>query len=257
MNSVNLVTASGIALLMMGASSSWAGQAEDTQGGYTLKMGAIGYASTSPFARDPDDYDTGLAPYLALEVGRLNVDISGASYTVYSSNGVTADALLAPRWVIADPDDTPGLSSLERETAIEAGGRLAYSVGNIEFIAAYLGDVSDTHGGHEVQVRVGTQWEMGERAFVGVEAVATWADSALCTYTYGVRPGEATVSLEAYTVKDSVTPSLGGHAGYRLTDRVSMMGGVRIEFLPDEVTSSPIVQRDHLVSTFLGVAYAF
>ncbi|MEM9585508.1 MAG: MipA/OmpV family protein [Pseudomonadota bacterium] len=231
--------------------------AEHSQAPYTLTFGAIGFASTSPFASDRHELDTGLTPHFSFEMGRLSVDPTGAAYALFETRGLTAQALLAPRWVAADPADVTGLSALKRDTAIEAGGRVTYASNGLKISAEYLGDISDTHSGHEINASVGTEFVIGERVFLGLEAAVSWNDSALGTYRYGVRQSEATAALAAFEVDSNVTPSLGLQVGYQVTERATLLGGARVEFLPSEVTDSPIVQRDTILSTFLGVSYGF
>lgn len=108
-----------------------------------------------------------------------------------------------------------------------------------------------------VNASLSTGVSVSDRFTVGARVGATWMDADLATYSYGVLPDEATGSLAAYRVKESVIPSISLHASYALADHVMLTGGVETSFLPGSVTDSPIVKRDTVTSVLVGLRYAF
>lgn len=250
-----LVTASSLIF----ATSGTVAMAQDSSASenpFRFTVGAIAAAGNSPFDAD-DDFEGALVPYFSVETGRIKFDPNGLSYGAYQSANSSIELLLAPRWLTADPADEPGLSTLDRETAVEAGLRYTHQVSTVEFSAAFLTDVSDTHDGHELNLGIATGLPLGVKTFVGLQASLSWNDANLASYRYGVREGEATRALAAYDVDETITPSIGIELSHQLSARATLIGGFEAEFLPDEVTSSPIVQRDTLYATFVGIAYEF
>ncbi|AVW89714.1 hypothetical protein DA792_00430 (plasmid) [Celeribacter baekdonensis] len=223
--------------------------------GLKYTVGTMIGASQSPF--ESSSSDTSILPYFSIEGEQFKLDLSGLTYGLTETENFTLSARLAPRWVSADPSDTPGLEQLKRDVALEAGLAAGLTFG--QFTAGFeaLKDISDTHDGMVVSAAISTGFGVTERLAVGVTAGVTWMDKNLATYSYGVRASEAGGSLAAYQVNASLIPSIGVEARYTLTDHVSLVGGAQIEFLPDNVTGSPIVQRDTVTSAMLGMRYAF
>jgi MipA family protein len=58
-------------------------------------------------------------------------------------------------------------------------------------------------------------------------------------------------------VNEALIPTVAINANYALNDHTALVGGLTADFLPDSVTSSPIVKRDYVVSAMLGLRYVF
>lgn len=222
--------------------------------GLHYSFGLLAGAGQSPF--DTDGTETGLIPDFLIEGDRFSFGTSGLSYKAFQSGGFTLSARLAPRFG-TDPSDVAGLEQLERDVAVEAGLSARLAFGNVEAELEMLQDVSDTHGGMAVNASLSTGVSVSDRFMVGAKVGATWMDADLATYSYGVLPDEATGSLAAYRVKESVIPSISLHASYALAHHVMLTGGVETSFLPGSVTDSPIVKRDTVTSVLVGLRYAF
>ncbi len=223
--------------------------------GLRYSIGLLAGAGQSPF--DKDGTETGLIPDFLIEGDRFNLGTSGLTFEVIQRGDFTLSARLAPRWFAADPADVAGLEQLKRDIAIEAGLSARFAFGNFEAELEALQDVSDTHGGMAVNASLSTGFSVSDRFTIGAKAGATWMDADLATYSYGVFPAEASGSLAAYRVGDSVTPSISIKASYALADHISLTGGVETSFLPESVTDSPIVKRETLTSVVIGLRYEF
>jgi MipA family protein len=243
---------SGLALLVALGVLSPQGSARAE--GLHYSFGLLAGAAQSPF--DKDGTETGLIPDFLIEGDRFSFGTSGLTYKAVQSGGFTLSARLAPRFG-TDPSDVAGLEQLERDVAVEAGLSARLAFGNVEAEVEMLQDVSDTHGGMAVNASLATGVTVSDRFTVGAKVGATWMDADLATYSYGVLPDEATGSLAAYRVKESVIPSISLHASYALADHVMLTGGVETSFLPGSVTDSPIVKRDTVTSVLVGLRYAF
>jgi MipA family protein len=222
--------------------------------GLRYSFGLLAGAGQSPF--DRDGTETGLIPDFLIEGDRFSFGTSGLTYKAVESGGFTLSARLAPRFG-TDPGDVAGLEQLDRDIAVEAGLSARLAFGNVEAEVEVLQDVSDTHGGLAVNAALSTGVSVSDRFTVGAKLGATWMDADLATYSYGVLPDEATGSLAAYQVKESVIPSISLNASYALADHVTLTGGVETSFLPSSVTDSPIVKRDTVTSVLVGLRYAF
>lgn len=223
--------------------------------GLRYTVGLLAGAGQSPFERDGTE--SGLIPDFMIQGDRLSFGTSGLTYEVIQRGDFALSARLAPRWFAADPAEVAGLEHLKRDIAVEAGLSARFAFGDFEAEVEALQDVSDTHGGMAVNAALSTGFSVSDRFTIGARVGATWMDADLATYSYGVLPAEASGSLAAYRVRESVIPSIGINASYAFTDHVSLTGGVETIFLPDSVTNSPIVKRDTLTSVVVGLRYAF
>jgi outer membrane protein len=227
------------------------GQAE----GLRYSVGLLAGAGQSAF--DKDGTETGLIPDFLIEGDRFSFGTAGLTFEVIQREGFTLSARLAPRLFAADSADVAGLEQLNRDIAIEGGLSARFAIGDFEAELEALQDVSDTHGGMAVNASLSTGCSVSDRFTIGAKVGATWMDADLATYSYGVFPAEASGSLAAYRVGESVIPSISINASYALADHVSLTGGVETSFLPESVTDSPIVKRETLSSVVIGLRYEF
>jgi outer membrane protein len=222
--------------------------------GLKYSLGLYGVAAASPF--ESDKVQGAIAPDFMIKGERFSFGTDGLTYDLVATGQVTLSARLAPRWA-ADLSDLAGLEHLKRNIAVEAGLAASLSLGQVQISVEALKDVSDTHDGAAVAATVGTMFEVSDRFSIGAQARATWMDRKLATYTYGVLPNEARAGLAAYSVNEALIPTIAINANYAVNDHTSLVGGLTADFLPDNVTSSPIVKRDYVVSVMLGLRHGF
>ncbi|MFO1201935.1 MAG: MipA/OmpV family protein [Tabrizicola sp.] len=223
--------------------------------GLKYSLGLYGVATASPF--DADKVKGIAAPDFRIEGEHFSFGTNGFTYDLVETGPFSLSARLAPRFVLADPSDVAGLEHLKRDTAVEAGFAARLSFGQVQMNVEALKDVSDTHDGMAVAATVGTTFEVSDRFSIGAQAGATWMDRKLATYTYGVLPAESRAGLAAYSVNEALIPTVAIDVNYAINDHTALVGGLTADFLPDSVTSSPIVKRDYVVSAMLGLRYQF
>jgi len=119
-----------------------------------------------------------------------------------------------------------------------------------------LSDVLNRHDGQEVNLSVGRNIRgHGWSITPGIGAV--WRSSNYNNYYYGVHGNEATETHPEYMPGAGVD-WFGKIIGrYEITDAWSLIGSVKLEYLNDDIQDSPIVDKQQLVSSFLGINYAF
>ena len=225
--------------------------------GLRYSVGLYAGAASSPFVNENDDAEGFLAPDFLIEGERFSFGTSGLTYDIFETDSFGLSARLAPRFVSSDPTDVAGLERLKKDIAVEAGLAAKLTYGQVELGVEALKDVSDTHDGMAVTASVGTMFQISDRFGIGARVGATWMDQKLATYTYGVSASEAGGGIAAYSVKDSVIPSVGIDVSYALTENTTVIGSLSAEFLPNSVTASPIVKNDNVVSAMVGLRYAF
>lgn len=87
---------------------------------------------------------------------------------------------------------------------------------------------------------------------------AEWRSSDLNQYYYGVSAAESSRSgVSAYSPDDSITPHLGVMVNYQMSDRIAFSVATKYQWLPSEMTDSPMVDQNHKLSAFVSANYVF
>jgi MipA family protein len=211
------------------------------------------------------------APYVGLDEGNYVVPLvrfEGESFylrglrggwRVYNQGNFELAAIAQARLDGYDPDDSDFLTGMdERKFSMDVGMSADWRVKGIgNFEAAVVVDALDRSGGVETSlgwnglVRAG-QW------FIIPGVSGRWQDASLVDYYYGVRPDEALPDRPAYrpgaAFKPEVSVLLNRNFGSKR--RWSFFARAAHEWLPSNVSDSPIVQGDGNTSVFLGLGYS-
>lgn len=99
---------------------------------------------------------------------------------------------------------------------------------------------------------------------------ATWKSAEVNNYYYGILFDETPTELPTgetmpnrfrqnltYTAKESVTPYLALNVSTPVSENWTFLTSFKIEYLDDTITSSPLVNKDYSISTFVGWGYEF
>ncbi|MGK9175075.1 MipA/OmpV family protein [Yokenella regensburgei] len=85
-----------------------------------------------------------------------------------------------------------------------------------------------------------------------------WSDRKFNRYYYGISSDEAARSGNTkYTPGDSWAPFAEFNIIYSLTEQWNIYGGSRYTFIPNEVSKSPMVAKDSLLTFWTGFSYTF
>jgi outer membrane protein len=150
----------------------------------------------------------------------------------------------------------------ERESSVGLGLRAGYktAIGLVSLDATK--DVSDKHDGAEAELRIGPDF-YSERAGkarnmdFGVIGGVKWQSDDTVDYYYGVKSSEATADRTAYKGKAAVTPYIGVAGQGNITKNLTFNTSAVYLHAPDEITDSPIVDKDHDIQVNAGLTYWF
>ena len=79
----------------------------------------------------------------------------------------------------------------------------------------------------------------------------------MADYYYGVRSQEVTASRPAYSPNDAFNPVAGFDFYVGLSEDWLLISRMRLSFLDDEISDSPIVEDDMTQTYLIGVARMF
>jgi len=148
----------------------------------------------------------------------------------------------------------------EREGSIDLGLRAAYEtpVGLVSIDATK--DVTGNHKGAEADFRIGPGFyseRAGEARNIEVRLIVgvKWQSADTVDYYYGVKNSEATATRAAYKGKSATTPYVGVAGQGNITKNLTFNTSAIYMKAPDEITDSPIVDKDHDIQINAGLTY--
>lgn len=142
-----------------------------------------------------------------------------------------------------------------RDWTLQVGGTVGNTFGPLAMDVVAHTDVFGVHGGYEVAFKLATPFQ-GERWNLVPQVDVLYQSADLVDYYFGVTPAEEIPGVRpAYMPGSAVTPSASLSLAYRLNPRWYITASAALEFLPDEISASPIVDRDQVSRVFVGIAY--
>ncbi len=205
------------------------------------------------------DGEAGVLPSIRYDSDAVSVGLAdGLRVTLFEQDALRFSAIVAPRFSAIDISDSPALDGFDREITADGGVQLRYSLGGGAAITARaVTELTDEHGGSEFALSISQPAPIGGIP-VRFGAGVTWQSEDLAAYNFGVTPADAAASTFApYNPGAVLIPHISVGASIPLSDRVSLVGSVRAEFFPDDITDSPIIDEDIGVGAFLGISYSF
>lgn len=230
----------------------------DSEPRHRFAIGAGQWGARSPLQGTPqDDAQTGYFPWISYENPWLSIDPSALAVRAFGNDRITIEALVAPRWLLVDPDDSTIHDDLRRRTSVDAGARFGLGAGPAMFSLTYRGDVSGRIKGHEITIETGIGLPLPGGGEIGLKGGAYWRDDNLGTSLYGVFPDEARDGRPAFEVRPGFTPFAGLTIGYPVFGGLQAVLAAEAEYLTDRSAASPIIARRIVPSAMLGLFYSF
>jgi len=230
-------------------------------GRWSFKLGAGLGIRDNPLV-DQEDIPLFLIPDVSYSYEVNNYDDSSVSSTADSTvdgvrvglDGQTFDA------ESNEPVDTNETIVLERlhsrDTALLGGLDIAYFPGRWDMSLQVLTDVSGVHNGSESRFSVSRFVRLGEEHFE-LAAGTVWQDQKTMDYYWGVYESEVENSALAYRPSSGFSPFVRIDWRRRLSGNWSLQSTVHHKWLSGEISNSPLVEEDTVLTVFLGGVYHF
>ena len=241
--------------------------------GLTLTISLISNAS---FAEDNAQLSVGMAyinsaspyegvgsssrvvPSVSFESGDLKLSVQdGISYRVFAGENTQVRLNLAPNFEPYKSSDSTTLSGMDRDMGVDGmvAGSFEIARGSTFSLKAST-DLSNTFNGHLVDVSFSQFIPLG-----GIPTIfslgSKWYDSKRSQHMYGVYSSEVAAGRAEYAPGAVAVTYLSVNSIMSLTDNISAFVSVSANFLPNEITNSPIVSKKNTMSTVLGLSYNF
>lgn len=167
-----------------------------------------------------------------------------------ANSGIDVGALPGPG-EIGTIDIDP--SKLDRKISYYGGLGLIWAGGNHRIKADFLTDISSVHDGQELQLKYRYLHHVNDWTFNPFINL-TWKSAEVNTYYYGFTNDEFQID---YVAGAGINVEVGASLIKHLDEHWMLLGKVSYIRLSDEISTSPLVEDDHSISTFFGAVYTF
>lgn len=200
-------------------------------------------------------------PLVSYRGERLNFQVTTLSYKMVELGDVEINALVSGRIQGYEAIDSPYLRGMRtRSDTLDGGISLDWN----GFSLSYKHDLFSKHKGDEVALSYSKGFDLGKLQLM-TGAGVTWQSEKLNHYYFGVNASEAqnlvvqgsVFNRTHYQVEAALVPEVNALAIYSLSKSWALIGGAEVEFLPEEITDSPIIGEKNAWGVFVGLARAF
>lgn len=219
------------------------------------QLGLISAVATNPYVGE----DTEVVPYplITYRKGPLSIGTLGIEYEAYDANDLTFSVGVLPRFSGLFSTDAPELDGINRNVTGDLALTFDYDLGRGFHTGLVLRqEVTGEHDGQELILDAGYGIQFGKLSLELGGGVALQSGD-LSQYIWGVSSSEARPDRPAYAPGDVIIPFVEINAFRPINDRWTLVGGVRADFLPSEISDSPIVNGDDIFSARLGISLSF
>ncbi|MDD9718489.1 MipA/OmpV family protein [Dinoroseobacter sp. PD6] len=219
-----------------------------------FSFGGLVAADTNPYIGQGSDVIP--LPLINFRNGPFSLSTNGVSYQVWDAGPWGLTVAARPRFSGLISTDGPELDGIDRRVTGDAAVELRYDVGRLYVGADLRQEFTGEHDGQEARLRVGLRQQLGS-VRLDFSAGGAWQDGDLSRYIWGVSDDEARAGRPSYDPGSVLVPFVGLRGVMPIGENWSLLGTLRADFLPDDVTDSPIIEDNTLISGGLGVEFRF
>lgn len=205
--------------------------------------------------------DNKFQPFPLLNVTYDDFFIKGftAGYNAYQDDSVTFSFVVQPQFGGYNADDSDELAGMsDTSYLVNTGVQAQYRLLPFSFTVAALHDVTGRTGGNSASAKMAVMVPLDDQRFVLIPSVtATWIDSDITDYYYGVTSSEATSTRSAYDPGTAVNFGYGLTMKYKMAENWGVTLGYVFTQYANDIADSPIVNRSYASTVFAGVSYLF
>jgi outer membrane scaffolding protein for murein synthesis (MipA/OmpV family) len=237
-------------------------KADDTEGGFDLNRYALGanlFVSQSPFVGAPDFVGVFPLPSLfdspVAHQEPLFFRDSDFGIRKFTPSGLNFGAVLGLQTLSFGSGETPELVGMRRRDWTVQGG---FTVGTrAKGVAIDVGGQTDllgVHNGQEYTLRVARQFDVGNQYFMP-QLRTTYQSANLVNYYFGVSPRESLPGRPQYTPGAVLRYAGTLQWGWHFLPQWFATATATVDFLPEAIRNSPIVDTSRTWAFQLGVSY--
>ncbi|WGI26208.1 MipA/OmpV family protein [Halomonas alkaliantarctica] len=256
---MRLVTAAFISGLVIASPLAYADEESSDETTWGLGVGAI--SEQDPYAGI--DRENTLFPLLQVE--NRYISVFGPEIEFKLPSLVISDSQQLNFGIVAQYDgsgyeegDAPILNDMsERKGGFWAGAKMEWNTNFVDVGAEWLTDVSGNSDGQRFDLGLERTWQIGEHIMLTPHVGASWQDDKNVDYYFGVRDSEVRFDRPAYSGESAVNIEAGVRGMYLFDQHHSVLIGVEVTSLADEIKDSPLVDRSTQNAVLVGYLYTF
>lgn len=142
-----------------------------------------------------------------------------------------------------------------RRMAGMAGFEYSVTAGSVDLQLQYVSDFTGVHEGDEARVSIAKHWVNGRHHLIG-SLGAVWQSSEVVNYYYGITRPEAD-ARGPYATDAALSAIARFDWNYELTERWDLRLLASYRQLPDEISASPLINDNKVITVFIGGVYHF
>lgn len=183
-----------------------------------------------------------------------------AGVILHETDESRVNVYTAPRFMGYDDEDSTTLSGMsERDMSMDIGIEAAWAVADLEGVtltAGFAGDMLSEHEGYESKLTLSKKFE--KDIYVLIPSIGLkWQSEDMTNYYYGVSSSEATATRSEYNAEDTVNYFIDCNFNLGLSQDWILVTVFNAEFIGNNISNSPIVDDDVILSGVLGLARRF
>lgn len=146
----------------------------------------------------------------------------------------------------------------DRDNGLDLGLSAKWTGAAGELEAEILADAVDESGGQEMSLQYGYPFAIGKGRLTPNVGV-TWLSRDMANYFYGTLDEEVARGVVDYKPGSVVIPQVGASYFRPIGKKWSLLGFVKYDLLPDEISDSPLIDpdTDGSASVFIGFSRGF
>lgn len=196
-------------------------------------------------------------PLFGYEGKRLYLRGITGGYRLVQIKGWWIGPTVRPHFEGYQAGDSSALAGMKnRNATIDGGVELAKRTNWGLISAVFVTDLLGAHDGHELELSYTAMFSHAGFTFIPGVALQ-WKSSNLVDYYYGVKDSEVRTGRPAYSPDDAITPLARLAVRRKISQRWGLLLATQYEWLHSEISDSPIVDDNGIVSVLLGATYSF
>lgn len=200
-------------------------------------------------------------PFPLLNVSYDDFFIQGVTlgYNTYKDESLSFAFVVQPQFDGYTSDESNDLAGMnDTSYLINTGAQVQYRLLPFAFTLQALHDITGRSAGNSASAKMAIMVPLDDKRFMLIPSVAaTWEDSDITGYYYGVSSGEATESRPTYEPASAININYGLTMKYRLAENWGATLGYVLTQYADDISDSPIVSRKYASSVLAGISYIF
>ena len=232
-------------------------QASEERPDNSFGIGFTASVAQRPFIAVSDQLT--LLPYISYKYKKFYIESLDIGYSLFKNNTAKIDLLATPRFyeVKASFAKSGELDGIEQTNPTYLAGISAQVKTDFAvYTFQYFHDLLESDGNEGV-ITASKTFTVNEALTLIPSLGATYQDSKLVDYFYGVQASEVRPGRPLYDGKSSLNYNVALNAIYKWTKHVELLGQVKYEVLGGGITDSPIVDEDAVYSFTIGGVYRY